>query len=87
MLEVCPAQVTLVPDSPDQITSNAGWDTCRHERFLAGVVERFKAAGIRTSIFIAADKQMAAGAQRVGADRVELPNLMQPIMPTTALRP
>lgn len=72
VLEVCPAQVTLVPDSPDQITSNAGWDTCRHERFLAGVVERFKAAGIRTSIFIAADKQMAAGAQRVGADRVEL---------------
>lgn len=72
VLQVRPAQVTLVPDSPDQITSNAGWDTCRYERFLSEVVSRFKAAGIRTSIFIAPEKQMAAGAQRAGADRVEL---------------
>lgn len=72
VLETKPAQVTLVPDSPDQITSNAGWDTLANRDFLVGVVEKFKAAGIRTSVFVAADERMVEGAAEVGADRVEL---------------
>ena len=72
VLEVRPAQVTLVPDSPDQITSNAGWDTIRHRSFLTDVVAPFREAGIRTSVFVAAEESMVEGAKEVGADRVEL---------------
>lgn len=72
VLDVKPAQVTLVPDSPDQITSNAGWDTVSNKTFLTDVVEPFKEAGIRTSIFVAADEKMVEGAAAVGSDRVEL---------------
>ena len=72
VLEVRPAQVTLVPDSPDQITSNAGWDTIRHRSFLTDVVAPFHEAGIRTSVFVAAEESMVEGAKEVGADRVEL---------------
>ena len=72
VLEVKPDQVTLVPDAEDAITSNAGWDTIRHKDFLSEVCARFKAAGIRTSIFIDADPEMAKGAALCGADRVEL---------------
>lgn len=72
VLRVRPAQVTLVPDSPDQITSNAGWDTIRNFGFLTDVVNEFKEAGIRTSIFVGTDPAMIELAAKIGADRVEL---------------
>lgn len=72
VLKVRPAQVTLVPDSPDQITSNAGWDTIRNFGFLTDVVNEFKKAGIRTSIFVGTDPAMIEFAAKIGADRVEL---------------
>lgn len=72
VLEVCPAQVTLVPDAADAITSNAGWDTMAHREFLAGVAARFRERGIRVSIFVDPDPRMVAGARACGADRVEL---------------
>ncbi|MGN0194997.1 MAG: pyridoxine 5'-phosphate synthase [Candidatus Cryptobacteroides sp.] len=70
--EVVPAQVTLVPDGPDAITSNAGWNTIANRDFLTEVCKEFKSKGIRTSIFIDPDPRMAEGAARCGADRVEL---------------
>lgn len=72
VLKVKPGQVTLVPDAPDQLTSNHGWNTIKHEAFLRDVVGRFKAAGIRVSIFIDAQPVLADYAKKVGADRVEL---------------
>lgn len=72
VLKAKPDQVTLVPDAPDQLTSNHGWNTIRHEAFLRDVVGRFKAAGIRVSIFIDAQPLLADYAKKVGADRVEL---------------
>lgn len=72
VLKVKPDQVTLVPDAPDQLTSNHGWNTIKHEAFLRDVVGRFKAAGIRVSIFIDAQPLLADYAKKVGADRVEL---------------
>lgn len=72
VLKAKPDQVTLVPDVPDQLTSNHGWDTIKHEAFLRNVVGRFKAAGIRVSIFIDAQPVLADYAKKVGADRVEL---------------
>ena len=70
--EVVPAQVTLVPDAPDAITSNAGWDTLRNRDFLTDICAHFKSLGIRTSIFVDPDPAMVEGAARCGADRVEL---------------
>ena len=70
--EVVPDQVTLVPDAPDALTSNAGWDTVRNHAFLKRTCAAFKERGIRTSIFIDPDPRMAEGAFRCGADRVEL---------------
>lgn len=70
--EVVPAQVTLVPDGPDAITSNAGWNTVANRGFLTEVCKEFKSKGIRTSIFIDPDPRMAEGAAQCGADRVEL---------------
>lgn len=70
--EVVPDQVTLVPDAHDAITSNAGWDTWKNRDFLTDVCARFKAKGIRVSIFIDPDPYMAEGAALCGADRVEL---------------
>lgn len=67
-----PAQVTMVPDSPTQITSNAGWDTQKNLGFLTEVVSEFRGAGIRTSIFVNADSKAIEYAARAGADRVEL---------------
>lgn len=67
-----PAQVTLVPDPPDVLTSNAGWDTVRNERFLKEVIGTFKTNGIRTSIFIDANEKMIRNAVKTGTDRVEL---------------
>lgn len=70
--EVVPDQVTLVPDAHDAITSNAGWDTLRNREFLTEVIARFKALGIRTSVFVNPVPEMVAGAKACGADRVEL---------------
>ncbi|MGA9239286.1 pyridoxine 5'-phosphate synthase, partial [Robiginitalea sp.] len=72
VLEVRPDQVTLVPDAPDAITSNAGWDTLTHRDFLEDVISQCQKAGIRTSIFIDPDPQMIRGALETGTDRVEL---------------
>ena len=72
VLEVVPAQVTLVPDAHDAITSNAGWDTVANRDFLTGVTERFHEKGIRVSIFVDPVPEMVAGAKACGADRVEL---------------
>lgn len=72
VLEVKPEQVTLVPDSVDAITSNAGWDTLKNKSFLKEVLTTFKAAGIRTSIFVDPLPKMIEGAKAVGADRIEL---------------
>jgi pyridoxine 5-phosphate synthase len=72
VLEVKPEQVTLVPDSVDAITSNAGWDTIKYKDFLTDVIKTFKEAGIRTSIFVDPDPKMIEGAKAVGTDRIEL---------------
>lgn len=72
VIKAKPAQVTLVPDAPDQLTSNHGWDTKNNIEFLTPIVKRFKDAGIRVSIFIDPDKEMADYAKQIGADRVEL---------------
>jgi pyridoxine 5'-phosphate synthase len=70
--ETHPTQVTLVPDAPDALTSNAGWDTVTNADFLHKVVARFHAEGIRVSIFVDPDCKMVEGAAQVEADRVEL---------------
>ena len=70
--EVQPTQVTLVPDAPDAITSNAGWDTIANREFLSDMSHRFHEKGIRVSIFVDPDPKMVAGAKECGADRVEL---------------
>lgn len=91
VLKVKPHQVTLVPDSVDQITSNCGWDTKVHQAFLAGVLEEFNNAGIRTSVFVNADPEMVEYAAKAGADRVELYTepyaSMYPVNPEEAIRP
>ncbi|MDE6295961.1 MAG: pyridoxine 5'-phosphate synthase [Muribaculaceae bacterium] len=69
---VRPTQVTLVPDKPDQLTSNAGWDVVAHSEFLAGICRRMHQCGIRVSIFVDPDEAQIVAAKRVGADRVEL---------------
>lgn len=72
VLEVKPAQVTLVPDAEDAITSNAGWDTIKHRDFLREVCSRFNEEGIRTSIFVDPVVEMIEGAKECGTQRVEL---------------
>lgn len=72
VLEVVPAQVTLVPDAHDAITSNCGWNTREHFDFLRGRAELFHSRGIRVSIFLNPDPGMVEYAARLGADRVEL---------------
>ena len=72
VLKVKPHQVTLVPDGPTQLTSNAGWDTKVNFNFLSEVLDGFNNAGIRTSVFVAADPEMIEYAAKAGADRVEL---------------
>ena len=72
VLKVTPDQVTLVPDGPDVLTSNAGWDTRTNASFLKEVLGEFKSKNIRTSVFIETDASMIEGAAKVGADRVEL---------------
>jgi pyridoxine 5-phosphate synthase len=70
--EVKPAQVTLVPDPPGALTSNAGWDTIKNKSLLTEVIAEFKQEGIRTSIFVGTDLDLIEGAKEVGADRIEL---------------
>ena len=70
--EICPTQVTLVPDAEDVLTSNAGWDTLRHRDFLTDITARFHEHNIRVSIFVDAQPAMVEGAELTGADRVEL---------------
>lgn len=72
VLKVKPHQVTLVPDSPTQLTSNAGWDTKKNLGFLSEVLEEFNRGGIRTSVFVSTDVEMIEYAAKAGADRVEL---------------
>ena len=69
---VVPTQVTLVPDPPEALTSNAGWDTLANREFLTNIINRLHDKGIRTSIFVNADPKMVAGAKDTGTDRVEL---------------
>ncbi len=69
---VRPAQVTLVPDSPEQLTSNHGWDVAANESFLSEVIARFHECGIRTSVFIDANPKAAEVAVKTGTNRVEL---------------
>ena len=64
--------MTLVPDSPTQLTSNAGWDTKTNLDFLSEVLDEFNNAGIRTSVFVSTDAEMIEYAAKAGADRVEL---------------
>ena len=70
--EIKPAQVTLVPDAENVLTSNAGWDTVKNQTFLREIVAEFKACGIRVSIFIDPEPQMIEMAAQTGTDRVEL---------------
>lgn len=72
VLEVKPEQVTLVPDPPEAITSNAGWDTVKNKDLLIGIISQFKAAGIRTSIFVDTNLANIEGAVATGTDRIEL---------------
>ena len=72
VLETVPAQVTLVPDAPDALTSNAGWNTIFCRDFLARVTSRLHGRGIRVSIFVDPVPELVAGAKVCGADRVEL---------------
>ena len=72
VLEVKPDQVTLVPDPPGVLTSNAGWDTIKNESFLKEVIAEFRKNNIRTSVFIETDHRMIRNAVKTGADRIEL---------------
>lgn len=70
--EVKPAQATLVPDKPDAITSNAGWDTVTHAAFLIDIIKELKKSGTRVSVFVDPSIKMVEGAAKIGADRIEL---------------
>ena len=72
VLECKPDQVTLVPDGPEVITSNCGWDTVSNSEFLGEILKEFRDNGIRTSIFIECDKLKIESAAKIGADRIEL---------------
>lgn len=72
VLDVRPTQVTLVPDPPGVLTSNAGWNTIDNQEFLQTVINELKSAGIRTSIFIETDAKMIRAAKQTGTDRIEL---------------
>lgn len=72
VLEAKPHQVTLVPDAPNAITSNAGWDTLKHHAFLSEIIAELKGAGIRTSIFLNAEPNLVEPAKKTGTHRIEL---------------
>ncbi len=91
VLEVVPDQVTLVPDGNDALTSNAGWNTIKNKDFLSEICALFHSKGIRTSVFIDPRPEMAYGAARCGADRVELYTAgyaeLYPSKPEEAIKP
>ncbi|HRG09691.1 MAG TPA: pyridoxine 5'-phosphate synthase, partial [Cyclobacteriaceae bacterium] len=70
--ETKPAQATLVPDGPDAITSNAGWDTIKHKALLTDIILEIKSYGVRVSVFVDPVITMVEGAKAIGADRIEL---------------
>lgn len=72
VLDILPNQVTLVPDPPDALTSNAGWNTIENKDFLKKVIAKFQSKGIRTSIFIETDIELIKNAKDTGTNRVEL---------------
>lgn len=72
VLEVKPTQVTLVPDTLDQLTSDHGWDTWKHAEYLSEIIAQFQKSGIRTSIFVDPNVRMVEGAIATGTDRIEL---------------
>lgn len=72
VLDVKPNQVTLVPDPPEALTSNAGWDTIKHKDYLKNIISQFHSGGIRTSIFIETDSELIKNAADTGTDRIEL---------------
>src|SRR5690606_30599307 len=72
VLEIKPEQVTLVPDADDAITSNAGWDTVKHQSYLTEIISEFKNNGIRTSIFLDPNPELVEAAAKTGTDRIEL---------------
>ena len=72
VIQTHPDQVTLVPDEEDAITSNSGWDTIKNRDFLFEVVSEFKSHDIRTSIFVDPLEEMVKGAEKIGAERIEL---------------
>ena len=85
VLKVKPHQVTLVPDAPDQITSNAGWDTVAHHDFLTEVVGEFKGAGVRTSLFVGTNPLFIEQAAKTVWNFI--PNHMRQNTPRIAKRP
>ncbi|MEY3984016.1 MAG: hypothetical protein RL160_1575 [Bacteroidota bacterium] len=72
VLSVKPAQVTLVPDPPDVLTSNAGWDAIKHKDFLSSTLKLFRSEGIRSCLFLDPDLRQVEAAAQTGADRIEL---------------
>lgn len=72
VLDNKPHQVTLVPDDPNQLTSDHGWDTIKHRDFLKEIISEFHASGIRTSIFVDPDLKLIEGALATNTDRIEL---------------
>jgi len=72
VLEVKPTQVTLVPDADDAITSNAGWNTIKHQDYLKEIIQEFQRNGIRTSIFVDPVLEMIESAKKTGTERIEL---------------
>ena len=72
VLEINPTQVTLVPDAIDAITSNAGWNTIKHQSFLKEIIQEFQRNNIRTSIFVDPVLEMIEGAKATGTERIEL---------------
>ncbi len=72
VLSIKPDQVTLVPDSEEAITSNAGWDTQKNKSFLTEIIHEFKKHNIRTSIFLDPNPEMVESAKETGTDRIEL---------------
>lgn len=72
VLQNKPTQATLVPDPPEALTSNAGWDTTKHQSFLKEVLSELKSANIRSSLFMENDLDKIESAKKAGADRIEL---------------
>ncbi len=72
VLATQPTQVTLVPDAENQLTSNHGWDTIKHQSYLQDTIALFKSKGIRVSIFVDPIEEMVAAAKSTGTDRIEL---------------